>query len=491
MLGKKKEILPEDEVHLKPILGVKPGVYLFALYIFIFISICFCALVVPGLAKPGMVFALESEPAGAAIRIDDVYMGTTPCDVFVPQGPHQLTMVLPGFAPRERSVMAEQRVFASAFFPRKERVAERLTETADTAALLQGAAEYAVWSFTGEPTAIYQIPRSLSEGVYRSGPLAATLRGYEAIDDLLRGAARFTATRAAARDLVRAKALADNAGLAPSPLSLLSSIEDALAYLSETPGTAAWLAALLPEEASKTISGSSWYAQLSRNQPVSRFPSGFGETFIIEAMPFRELPGATLAQGEAFAHEVEINSFLIAVNEVSREAWNTFLAAEPRWRSDNLTALKGQGLVSEDYLLSLNAASSTIPSVSWHAANAFCAWLTTLLPPALSGYEVRLPTEAEWEYAAKMAEQHDGGLQDMSGGLWEWCADPYTPLNFLPAKPEIIEAIASPERVVRGGSWANQPNTFDVETRGALSPEFCSPFVSFRPIIAIKVSKYE
>ena len=486
MLGKKKEILPEDEVHLKPILGVKPGVYLSALYLFIFFIICFCTLVWPGLAKPGTVFALESEPAGAAVRVDDVYMGTTPCDVFIPQGAHQLTLALPGFAPQERSVMAERRVFASAFFPRKERVVETLTETADMAALLQGASEYAAWSFTGEPTTIYQIPRSLSEGVYRSGPIAATPRGYEAIDDLLRGAARFTTTRAAARDLIRAKALADNAGLAPSPLSLLSSIEDVLTYLSETPGSAAWLAALLPKEAGEAISDSSWYAKLSQKQPVSRFPSGFGETFIIEAMSFRELAGATLAQGEAFPHEIEINGFLIATNEVSREAWDTFLAAEPRWRSDNLMALKTQGLVSEDYLLSLNAASSAIPSVSWHAANAFCAWLTTLLPPALNGYEVRLPTEAEWEYAAKMAAQNNDVLQDMSGSLWEWCADPYTPLNFLPAKHGIIEAIASPERVVRGGSWANQPNTFDVETRGSLPPEFCSPFVSFRPVIAIK-----
>ncbi|MDR2537608.1 MAG: SUMF1/EgtB/PvdO family nonheme iron enzyme [Treponema sp.] len=486
MFGKKKEILPEDEVHLKPVLGVKPGVYLSALYVFTFLVICFCALVLPGLAKPGMVFALESEPAGAAVRVDDVYIGTTPCNVFVPHGAHQLTMTLPGFAPHEWSVIAERRVFASAFFPRKERLVETLTETADTAALLQGASEYAAWSFTGEPTAIYQIPRSLSEGVYRSGPIAATPRGYEAIDDLLRGAARFTTTRASARDLVRAKALADNAGLAPSPLSLLSAIEDALAYLSETPGSAAWLAALLPKEASEAISGSSWYAKVSRNQPVSRFPPGFGETFIVEAMLFRELSGATLAQGEAFPHEVEVNGFLIAANEVSREVWDTFLVAEPRWRSDNLTALKAEGLVSEDYLLSLNADSSTIPSVSWYAANAFCAWLTTLLPPALHGYEVRLPTEAEWEYAAKMAERNDGVLQDMSGGLWEWCADPYAPLNFLPAKPETIKAIVSPERVVRGGSWANQPNTFDVETRGSLPPEFCSPFVSFRPVIAIK-----
>ncbi|MDR2419181.1 MAG: SUMF1/EgtB/PvdO family nonheme iron enzyme [Treponema sp.] len=486
MFNKKKEILPEDEVHLKSILGLKPGVYLSVFYVFIFLMICFCALVAPGLAKPGTMFALESEPAGAAVRVDNVYLGTTPCDVFVPQGAHQLTMTLPGFAPREWSVMAERRVFASAFFPRKECVVETLTETADTAALLQGASEYAAWSFTGEPTAIYQIPRSLSEGVYRSGTIAATPRGYEAINDLLRGAARFTTTRAAARDMVRAKAMADNAGLAPSPLSLLSSIEDALAYLSETPGSAAWLAALLPKEANEVISRSSWYAKLSQEQPASRFPTGFGETFVIEAMAFRELSSATLAQGEAFPHEIEVNSFLIAANEVSREAWDTFLAAEPRWRSDNLTALKAEELASEDYLLSLNAGSSTIPSVSWHAANAFCAWLTTLLPPALNGYEVRLPTEAEWEYAAKMAEQYDGVLHDISGGLWEWCADPYAPLNFLPAKAAIIEAIASPERVVRGGSRANQPDTFDVETRGSLPPEFCSPFVSFRPIIAIK-----
>jgi formylglycine-generating enzyme required for sulfatase activity len=74
----------------------------------------------------------------------------------------------------------------------------------------------------------------------------------------------------------------------------------------------------------------------------------------------------------------------------------------------------------------------------------------------------------------------------MLGGLWEWCSDPYVPLNFLSADPEMIEKIASPERSLRGGSWVNNPGLITAETRASLSPDNSSAFVSFRPVIARK-----
>ncbi len=125
-------------------------------------------------------------------------------------------------------------------------------------------------------------------------------------------------------------------------------------------------------------------------------------------------------------------------------------------------------------------------NVDWYEAMAFCCWLSAQL-----GYEVRLPTEEEWERAARGVEGREypwgkgyesgranvnetfgrrvgdwfiaqttavgvypqgassEGVLDLSGNVWEWCLNKYEP-------PEQIQADTSGEsRVLRGGSWGD------------------------------------
>ncbi|MFP3089097.1 SUMF1/EgtB/PvdO family nonheme iron enzyme [Treponema sp. TIM-1] len=482
----------EDQVRLVPILGVRPGIYLTILYALIILLVLFFVLIYPGLIKPGSLGILNSEPLGAAVRVDGVTLGVTPCEIFIPRGRRVIELVLPGFQSHRIEQEIPGRIFASALFPHKEFITGKLQSDNPGAVLTLGAADYAEWSFAGEPTTAFQIPLSLSEGAYRAGPAGTDLRIYKKFNEILQASLRFTSTRAALRDLLRAKFLIDNGGLSPSPVTILRSAEEILTYLAETPGAAAWLGAILPPEEADVLVDSPWYQKDQEGAVALGLSSSLGtvsgETLEIGTLSFKELPGGTLVQGTPFPHATTVGSFWIAATEVSTEAWDGFLADEPEWRAENTQVLIERGLVNSDYLLPADNPSypyPTVPGVSWYAARAYCLWLSRFLPPALASYEVRLPTEAEWEYAAKLGQRGELPL-DMLGGLWEWCGDPFAPLSFFPAAREIIRDISSPERPVKGGSWVSSPVTIDVETRASLPPSSCSPFVSFRPVIALR-----
>ncbi|MBL7650141.1 MAG: SUMF1/EgtB/PvdO family nonheme iron enzyme, partial [Candidatus Hydrogenedentes bacterium] len=140
---------------------------------------------------------------------------------------------------------------------------------------------------------------------------------------------------------------------------------------------------------------------------------------------------------------------------------------------------------TNDHYKKLGAALQTpehpIVGVSWYNAAAYCAWLTKK-----TGKPIRLPTEAEWEFAARGGNQSKGyayaggddlnevgwyadnaggkthavgmkkanelGLHDMSGNVWEWCADWFG--NYSPSAQSNPKGPESGSgRVNRGGSW--------------------------------------
>ena len=218
--------------------------------------------------------------------------------------------------------------------------------------------------------------------------------------------------------------------------------------------------------------------------------------------------GSTSEQGgEAYSDEspirqVTVGPFYMGMLEVTQGQWEKVMGtgisqqrnkADPRW------TLSGVG---PDYPMYY---------VSWEEAKEFCLRLSRQ-----TGKTYRLPTEAEWEYAARGGRKNEGtkysggwnlddvgwytgnsgssthvcgtkrsnalGLYDMSGNVWEWCEDWYGPyLSYDTDNPR--GASQGSDRVARGGSWYNDARFCRVSYRGSYTPSYRSHFLGFRVVL--------
>ena len=153
-----------------------------------------------------------------------------------------------------------------------------------------------------------------------------------------------------------------------------------------------------------------------------------------------------------------------------------------------------------------------VVGVSWYEASTFCRWLTQHLN---DGYIYRLPSEAEWEYAARGAarraypwgpEEPDDeranfnqiyngttaissfptgatpeGLTDMAGNVWEWTASVYGDYaQGLASEWQSPADVANKRFTLRGGGWNNHPLYLRASNRDCNAPDGRDDFVGCR-----------
>ena len=237
-------------------------------------------------------------------------------------------------------------------------------------------------------------------------------------------------------------------------------------------------------------------------------------------------------------HRVSVGSFLLDKYEVTNEHFEKFTrqtgyqtTAERKgnaltfvlgigWKEiEGASWLKPEGRES---VFETRRNQHPVVAVSWEDACAYCRWAGK-----------RLPREAEWEYAARAGtvtqywwgdrasgpydvanlldddeepvratrglkiiqwrdnyrqtspvgafRQNPWGLYDMIGNVWEWVDDWYDASSYSTEKPRKPDGLLrDKERVLRGGSWDNEPFIARVTTRGRESEDMRSPAIGFR-----------
>ena len=246
-----------------------------------------------------------------------------------------------------------------------------------------------------------------------------------------------------------------------------------------------------------------------------------------EALGFVEIPAGPFTMGSdpavdprAFENErwsvrqaqgsVALPAFAIGRFEVTVAQFRAFAATA----GDMVAAETLQG-----------ALEAPVGSVSWPDALAYCRWLETTLrewsgtPARLrrwleDGWRVTLPSEAEWEKAARGADGRiypwgdvprrdranfggtDGptpagsfdcaecpfGLSDMSGNVWELTRSPYEPYPY-DESDDAGDLGADALFVMRGGSFMDPASNVRAAVRGGADPGVRRPFIGFRVVI--------
>ena len=214
----------------------------------------------------------------------------------------------------------------------------------------------------------------------------------------------------------------------------------------------------------------------------------------IEAGPFTM--GAR--DGENFDNEKEhqvtlTRDFYIGKTEVTQAQWKAVMGTDPSY-------FKGDDL--------------PVDSVSWIDAMEFCKKLNDS-GKAPDGWKFTLPTEAQWEYAARGGNRSRGykysgsndasevawydnnsgrqphpvalkkanafGLYDMSGNVWEWCLDLHE--DGYVGDPEFLKGNSGRNRVLRGGSWFDDAWNCRSARRIVHNPGHSGDFFGFRVVL--------
>ena len=192
-------------------------------------------------------------------------------------------------------------------------------------------------------------------------------------------------------------------------------------------------------------------------------------------------------------HQVTLtNDYYMGKYEVTQALWQAVMGSNPsNFKGDNLP----------------------VETVNWNDCQEFISKLNSL-----TGRKFRLPTEAEWEYAARGGKKsrgyqysgssnisdvawYDGnsvnkthpvgtkqanelGIYDMTGNVWEWCSDWYSSYSSS-SQTNPTGSDSGSARVSRGGGWFNDASYCRLSVRFYYTPDFRLDILGLRLALSV------
>lgn len=209
-------------------------------------------------------------------------------------------------------------------------------------------------------------------------------------------------------------------------------------------------------------------------------------------------------------HSVTYGEFCISIYPVTNTQFRAFTETEGGWNSDEWWTADGVLWRRNSPLWQQGNNPGNYPciNVNWYAAVAYTNWVSSLLNP---GTRVRLPTEPEWERAARGTDNRNypwgnefdhnkcnmkdtdindlcsvglflggkspSGAFDMVGGTWEWCLSLSLPYSYNSDREGLTKA---GKRVIRGGAYNQDSTGVRCTVRREDPPEHSGNRISFR-----------
>ena len=214
-----------------------------------------------------------------------------------------------------------------------------------------------------------------------------------------------------------------------------------------------------------------------------------GKVYTVNGVSFKMIAvkGGTFQMGsddgyewEKPVHQVTLSDYYIGETEVTQELWTAVMGSNPPKFTGNM--------------------QRPVEMVSWNDCQTFISKLNEL-----TGETFRLPTEAQWEYAARGGNKSKGytysggdaiddvawheynsggmthpvktkapnelGIYDMTGNVYEWCSDWYGSYSSA-AQTDPTGPSTGSYRLIRGGSWGSDATYCRVASRGSSTPTF-------------------
>ena len=472
MIKKKNKELPKVEpVKIKPLFGLKPGLWLTIAYALAILVIIFVVALLPDIVNGHKRVTFTSNAGTAAVYLDGVYQGGTPFTRSVKSGTYEVSYKVNGVEIDSFTLKVGHPVFLNWLFPRTQKVESTaaLNDAAFTALTKELLEDASAYSAVLEYDTTHRYPEIFSQYAQsiQTSSHAQDSKAFEA-------ALLFVTTDEMGTDSVNATATIG--------INLITPYEILRSGKGSTVGTADSTAPVVTATTTELEDG--WYAIEGYTISAADFSNG---RVVDSSYP------AVLEAGV----QVHTDGFNIATYCITESQYSTFMAQNPKWARDNKSALVAEGLVDEYYLDGVDFSTATaarpVRNISWNAATAFCEWLS-----GITGRNVYLPSENQWIAASLtdteggyqkslMPSASEGSPSAMLGGVWEMTSTMFIPLSRIVADfqvdraNEILESYGvQTDMVVKGGSYVNAAGSVDRYTVGAASRSFCSPYMGFR-----------